>query len=220
MLLSLVFLVAGVLIAWYFLTPMNSRGIANTSTTAVKTINQDSTESTKPSPVIQQPQQAPVTQPTPAVKSNDTLPGTKNDKALKSAVKGKEDLNITSSAPAETRQKEGQETGKEIEPVKIEPVQTKATQTKPIKETSYESPIRQKLYKFSELPPSVRDSLKKFFTITAYMYSNTPSERKVRINDQMMREGQELEPGIRIEEIVPDGVILTYMKFRFFVSLN
>ena len=77
-----------------------------------------------------------------------------------------------------------------------------------------------KLYSLSELPPSVRESLQNFFTITAYMYSSTPSERKVRINDQMMREGQELEPGIRIEEIVPDGVILTYKKFRFFVSLK
>ena len=77
-----------------------------------------------------------------------------------------------------------------------------------------------KLYKLSELPPSVRESLQKFFTITAYMYSSSPSERKVRINDHMMQEGQELEPGIRIEEIVPDGVILSYKKFRFFVSLK
>jgi len=77
-----------------------------------------------------------------------------------------------------------------------------------------------KLYKLSELPLSVRESLQKFFTITAYMYSSIPSERKVRINDHMMREGQELEPGIRIEEIVPDGVILSYKKFHFFVSVK
>jgi general secretion pathway protein B len=220
MLISVVFLVAGVLIAWYFLTPSNNSGVANTSTTAVKTINQDSIENTKPPFAIQPLLQPPVALPAPAVKSDDTKPGVKNDKALKGSVKGKDSLDSVSAVPAETRQKEGQHTGKEIEPVQIEPVQTIATQTKPIKETSYEPPIRQKLYKFSELPPSVRDSLKKFFTITAYMYSHTPSERKVRINDKMMQEGQELEPGIRIEEIVPDGVILSYKKFRFFVSLK
>ena len=41
-----------------------------------------------------------------------------------------------------------------------------------------------------------------------------------RINERIMREGQELEPGIRIEEIVSDGEILSYKKFRFFVSVN
>lgn len=77
-----------------------------------------------------------------------------------------------------------------------------------------------KLYKLAELPPSVRESLQKFLTITAFMYSNTPSERMVRINERIMREGQELDPGIRIEEIVPEGVILSYRKFRFIVSLQ
>ncbi len=77
-----------------------------------------------------------------------------------------------------------------------------------------------KLYSISELPPSVRESLQRFFKITAYMYSKTPSERVVRINDQMMREGQELDPGIKIEEIIPEGVILNYKKFRFIVGVK
>jgi len=76
-----------------------------------------------------------------------------------------------------------------------------------------------KLYKLSELPPSVRDSLPGF-SITAFLYSDSPSGRMARINERIMREGQELEPGIRIEEIVSDGVILSYKKFRFFVSVN
>jgi len=76
-----------------------------------------------------------------------------------------------------------------------------------------------KLYKLSELPPSVRDSLPGFL-ITAFLYSDSPSGRMARINERIMREGQELEPGIRIEEIVSDGVILSYKKFRFFVSVN
>jgi general secretion pathway protein B len=76
-----------------------------------------------------------------------------------------------------------------------------------------------KLYKLSELPPSVRDSLPGF-SITAFLYSDSPSGRMARINERIMREGQELEPGIRIEEIVSDGVILSYKKFRFFVSLK
>lgn len=210
MLISLLFLIAGVLIAWFFLVPSKNRFSPDTSTTTSKTLNQDSTESTKPSPLAPPPSQAPGTQPAPEVKGDGSLPKMKNDQVSNSAVKGKDDLNKTSVAPAEGRQKNSQETGKVSEP----------TQTEQKNEIPPEPLVRKKLYKFSELPPSVRESLQKFFTITAYMYSNNPSERMVRINDHMMREGQELEPGIRIEEIVPDGVILTYMKFRFFVSLN
>jgi len=90
-------------------------------------------------------------------------------------------------------------------------------ETKP--EITAEPLPEKKLYKLSELPPSVRDSLPRF-SITAFLYADSPSGRMARINERMMREGQELEPGIRIEEIVPDGVVMSYRKFRFFVSLK
>jgi general secretion pathway protein B len=76
-----------------------------------------------------------------------------------------------------------------------------------------------KLYKLSELPPSVKNSLPDF-SITAFLYSEQPSGRMARINERMMREGQEVEPGVRIEEIVSNGVILSYKKFHFFVSVK
>lgn len=76
-----------------------------------------------------------------------------------------------------------------------------------------------KLYKLSELPPSVKNSLPGF-SITAFLYSEKPSGRMARINERMMREGQELAPGIRVEEIVSDGVILSYRKFHFIVSVK
>ncbi len=88
-------------------------------------------------------------------------------------------------------------------------------ETKP--EVIAEPVPEKKLYKLSELPSTVRSGLPGF-SITAFLYSESPSGRMARINERMMREGQELEPGIRIEEIVPDGVIMSYKKFRFFVS--
>jgi len=210
MLISLFFLIAGVLIAWFFLVPSKSSVSPDTSTTTLKTLNQDSPENTKPSSLVLPPSQTLATHHVPDVKEDDTLPKMKNDMAPNSAVKAKDDLKKMSAAPVESRQKDSQETRKEDDP----------TQAEPKSEVRPEPLDRKKLYKLSELPPSVRDSLQKFFTITAYMYSHTPSERVVRINDHMLREGQELEPGIRIEEIVPDGVILSYMKFRFIVSLK
>ncbi|MBI5633936.1 MAG: general secretion pathway protein GspB [Nitrospirae bacterium] len=76
-----------------------------------------------------------------------------------------------------------------------------------------------KLYKLSELPPSVKSGLPGF-SITAFLYSEKPSGRMARINERMMREGQELAPGIRVEEIVADGVILSYRKFHFIVNVK
>jgi len=210
MLISLFFLITGVLIVWFFLPLSKNRVSPDTAITILKTTNQDSTENTKPSPAIMTPSQPLGALPAPVVKEDGRLPKMTNDKASNSAVKAKDDLDKTSVAPAENRQKSIQKIRKESEPAQIEP----------ISEAPPEPLVRKKLYKIAELPPSVRDSLRKFFTITAYMYSSTPSERVVRINDQMMREGQEIEPGIRVEEIVPDGVILSYMKFRFFVSVK
>ena len=117
---------------------------------------------------------------------------------------------LKKAAPA----REIRETKMTAEPKKAEPAVAEP------KTVITEAPVPEKsLYRFSELPMSVRNGLPGF-SITAFMYSETPSSRMVRINDRMMHEGQELEPGIRLEEIAPDGVILSYRKFRFIVGVK
>lgn len=74
-----------------------------------------------------------------------------------------------------------------------------------------------KIYKFKELPSSIRQDLPSF-SITALMYSSNPDSRMVRINEQMMHEGQDLTAGVKLEEITRDGIILRYQKFRFYVG--
>jgi hypothetical protein len=41
-----------------------------------------------------------------------------------------------------------------------------------------------------------------------------------RINEKILQEGQELAPGLKLVEIVPDGVIFGYRGYRFRVDLN
>ncbi len=195
---------AGVLIAWFVLTPAKDR-VSPVSSKTLKPINQNAAENTNSLPVVR-----PQVQPVPDAGRDSATSEMKKDKAPEIGIKGKSDPNKTPAIPAEHMQINSNEQREGSEP----------TRTEPKGETPPEPPVREKLYKFSELPPTVRESLRKFFSITAYMYSSIPSERMVRINDHMMREGQEVDPGIRIEEITADGVILSYKKFRFFVSVK
>jgi hypothetical protein len=39
-----------------------------------------------------------------------------------------------------------------------------------------------------------------------------------RINGSMIREGEYLTAGLKLEEITPDGVIFSYQNYRFHVG--
>jgi general secretion pathway protein B len=66
----------------------------------------------------------------------------------------------------------------------------------------------------AELPPSVQQELPKL-AILFHLYSGNPRDRLVGINDRMLREGDAVEPGLVLEQITPDGMILTYKGYRF-----
>ena len=80
-----------------------------------------------------------------------------------------------------------------------------------------EMPEENKIYKLMELPSSIRQSLPSF-SVSALLYSSSPASRMVRINEQMMHEGQDLTAGVKLEEITRDGLIFRYQKYRFFVA--
>jgi general secretion pathway protein B len=81
------------------------------------------------------------------------------------------------------------------------------------------SPVKNKLYGLGELPVSIRQSLPDF-TISTHLYSSDASSRLVRINGQMLREGQFLSAGVKLEEITSDGMIFSYQGYRFRVALK
>jgi general secretion pathway protein B len=68
---------------------------------------------------------------------------------------------------------------------------------------------RQRIYRFRELPVALRELLPPF-AISALMYSEIPSSRMVRVNNEMMNEGQEMAAGLKLDEIVNDGVVFRY----------
>ncbi|MEN6586958.1 MAG: general secretion pathway protein GspB [Sulfuricella sp.] len=65
-----------------------------------------------------------------------------------------------------------------------------------------------------ELPASIQQELPKI-SISGIVYSGDPEGRLVAINDQLVREGDYPAPGLRLEKIMPDGVIFSYRNYRF-----
>ncbi len=48
-----------------------------------------------------------------------------------------------------------------------------------------------------------------------HVYAGRPEERFVMINMKKLREGDTLPEGVRVESIIPEGVILSYSGSRF-----
>jgi len=81
------------------------------------------------------------------------------------------------------------------------------------------APLSGKVVSLAELPPSIRSSLPEF-KISGHAYGSDPQTRVVRVNEKILQEGQELSPGLKVEEIVPDGIILLYNGYHFRVGLK
>ena len=103
----------------------------------------------------------------------------------------------------------------EISPVAPQQVHVPAEQ----KLSSNEAPLPNKIYNLNELPSPIQQSLPTF-TISVSIYSDDPASRMAKINGQVMKEGQFLTAGLKLEEIIPDGVILSYQNYRFRVGLR
>jgi hypothetical protein len=70
---------------------------------------------------------------------------------------------------------------------------------------------------YSQLPAEVRDQLPEF-NITVLVYAERPEDRFILVNGARQREGEELQPGLRLLEIRRDGALFNYRHYRFLVS--
>ena len=75
------------------------------------------------------------------------------------------------------------------------------------------------LIAITELPPALQQELPKL-AILAHSYSSKPKARFVFINDRMMHEEEFPVPGLKLEQITPDGMIFSYKGYRFRRSAN
>ena len=72
----------------------------------------------------------------------------------------------------------------------------------------------QTVISMAELPHSVQQELPAM-TISVHAYSGNPGDRLVGINNRMLREGEYVVPGLRLEQITRDGMIFGYKGYSF-----
>lgn len=65
-----------------------------------------------------------------------------------------------------------------------------------------------------ELPPAVRSSLPRL-EISGFAAAPDAGKRMVVINDRLVQEGDEVEPGLRLTSAAKDSVVLDFKGYRF-----
>ncbi|MDQ7787423.1 MAG: general secretion pathway protein GspB [Thermodesulfovibrionales bacterium] len=80
-------------------------------------------------------------------------------------------------------------------------------------------PDLKKIYSFKELPEGIRKELPPL-SLSIALYSDDPATRVARIDGQSLREGQDLAPGLKLEQIIEHGAILSYRNYRFRIGIQ
>ena len=93
-------------------------------------------------------------------------------------------------------------------------VSSKATEVPPPGTAAADSAPAQNVISMAELPLALQQELPPM-TISFHAYSGNPKERLVGINNRMLREGDELAPGFKLEQITPEGMILGFKGYSF-----
>ena len=80
--------------------------------------------------------------------------------------------------------------------------------------TAADAALVRTVISMAELPLAVQQELPAM-TISVHAYSGNPANRLVGINNRMLREGEYLVPGLKLEQITPDGMIFGYKEYSF-----
>ncbi|MBI5908414.1 MAG: general secretion pathway protein GspB [Betaproteobacteria bacterium] len=72
----------------------------------------------------------------------------------------------------------------------------------------------QNVISLAELPLALQQELPPM-TISVHAYSGNPRDRMVGINNRMLREGDDVAPGLKLEQITPEGMIFGYKGYSF-----
>jgi general secretion pathway protein B len=65
-----------------------------------------------------------------------------------------------------------------------------------------------------ELPEQIQREIPTL-AISGYIYSGNKADRTVLINKRLLREGDEAAPGLTLEKMTPNGMVLNYKGYRY-----
>lgn len=75
-------------------------------------------------------------------------------------------------------------------------------------------PAQEETISYWQMPASLRDGMPELH-IRVLVYADRPEDRFLLLNDKRLHEGEEVEPGLRLEEIRRDRAIFSYRNYRF-----
>lgn len=97
------------------------------------------------------------------------------------------------------------------------PQQPEAHEDKAPQEIPPAAPGR--VYSLTELPPALKQRVPAL-SLSLTVHSDDRAARLATVNGQTVREGQNLQGGVRVEEILTDSVIFTFQGYRFSVHMR
>lgn len=65
-----------------------------------------------------------------------------------------------------------------------------------------------------DLPEQIQREIPAF-AIGGYIYSSNRADRSVLINNRLLREGDVIAPGLALEQMTPNGMVLNYKGYRY-----
>ena len=92
--------------------------------------------------------------------------------------------------------------------------------TQPAKSKAEREPAREaepRIAMLRELPEHIQREIPAM-TIGGYIYSGSRADRSVLINNRLLREGDEIAPGFMLEQMMPNGMVLSYKGYRYRTS--
>jgi general secretion pathway protein B len=79
------------------------------------------------------------------------------------------------------------------------------------------APVEMRIPTLRELPEQIQREIPEF-KVGGYIYADKPADRSVLINNRLLHEGDEAAPGVTLERMQKNGMILHYKKYRFRTS--
>ncbi len=98
-------------------------------------------------------------------------------------------------------------------------METPPQQNKNIASKRTEANKQDTLPQIEELPPDIQSQLPDL-SFAGHAYSAIPSQRLIIINSKILREGESIQPQLRLQQITKTGLILNYKSHTFEIRLT
>jgi len=199
---------AGLVIGW--LRPWQSPP-AKTESVVVTPIESTQPKSPPPTSITNEPAPAPsavAQQPNPDVGTQSaaqTSPVAPTAAAPSSTPESKRDVPARAKPQAEAPARESNTTTGKA---------TASTPEKLAYTPAGDAPSTQPVIPIADLPQAIRQELPAM-TISVHAWSSNPAGSMIGINYKILREGDQVAPGLMLDQITQEGAVFTYKGYRF-----